>query len=94
MTPSPVPRVHVLTGGPRAYGCRTGWRGLSVTAACQPPASSSAGCHPGPRPRERVSSPLFTITRAAPSLLANDEGERLTPDRGRYFQLVQYVITG
>jgi Ser/Thr protein kinase RdoA (MazF antagonist) len=27
----------------------------------------------------------------APSLLANDEGERLTPDRGRYFQLVQYV---
>jgi hypothetical protein len=27
----------------------------------------------------------------APPLAANDEGERLTPDRGRYFQLVQYV---
>lgn len=27
----------------------------------------------------------------APSLLANDEGERLTLNRGRYFQLVQYV---
>jgi Ser/Thr protein kinase RdoA (MazF antagonist) len=27
----------------------------------------------------------------APPLAASDEGERLTPDRGRYFQLVQYV---
>ena len=42
MTPSPVPRVHVLTGGPRAYGCRTGWRPLSVTAACDCPAASAS----------------------------------------------------
>jgi hypothetical protein len=44
--------------------------------------------------RARFVTAVHHHAGCAPSLLANDEGERLTPDRGRYFQLVQYVITG